>query len=92
MCLLELSKVLTYDFRYNHIKNKYDNNSRLSFTGTDSLTYEIKTEDIYEDFSNNKEMFDLSNYSTNSKYYDNKKKIVVGKMKELVLRLKTFLD
>ena len=75
MCLLELSKVLTYDFHYNHIKNKYDNNSRLSFTGTDSLTYEIKTEDIYEDFSNNKEMFDFSNYSTNSKYYDNKKKM-----------------
>ena len=75
MFLLELSKVLTYDFHYNHIKNKYDNNSRLSFTGTDSLTYEIKTEDIYEDFSNNKEMFDFSNYSTNSKYYDNKKKI-----------------
>ena len=33
--------------------------------------YEIKTEDVYEYFSSNKEMFDFSNYSTKSKYFDN---------------------
>ena len=43
--------------------------------------YEIKTEDVYEDFSNDREMFDFSNYSTKSKYYDNLNKLVVGKMK-----------
>ena len=43
--------------------------------------YEIKTEDIYKDFGNNKEIFDLSNYSTKSKYYDNSNKLVIGKMK-----------
>ena len=43
--------------------------------------YEIKTGDVYEDFSNDKEMFDFSNYSTKSKYYDNLNKSVVGKMK-----------
>ena len=32
--------------------------------------YQIKTEDIYEDFSNDKEMFDFSTYSIKSKYYD----------------------
>ena len=32
-------------------KNKYDNKSKLLFTDTDSLMYEIKTEDVYEDFS-----------------------------------------
>ena len=42
--------------------------------------YEIKTEDVYQDFNNNKEMFDFSNYSTKSKYYDNSNKLVVGKM------------
>ena len=46
-----------------YIKNKYDNKSKLFFTNTDSLMYEIKTEDVYEDFSGNKEMFDFSNYS-----------------------------
>ena len=54
MWVLELSKVLIYKFHYNYIKNKYDNKSKLQFTGTDSLTYEIKTEDVYEKFSRNK--------------------------------------
>ena len=54
MCILELSEVLMYKFHYDYIKNKYGNNSRLLFTDTDSLMYEIKAEDVYEDFSNNK--------------------------------------
>ena len=44
--------------------------------------YEIKNEDVCEDFSNDKEMFDFSNYSTKSKYYDNSNKLVIGKMKD----------
>ena len=70
MCILELSKVLMYEFDYDYIKNKYDNKSKLLFTDNDSLMYEIKTEDIYDDFSSDKEMFDFSNYSFMSKYYD----------------------
>ena len=62
MCILQLSKVLMYEFHFDYIKNKYGNNSRLLFTDTDSLIYEIRTEDIYGDFSSNKEMFDFSNY------------------------------
>ena len=62
-----------HKFHYECIKNKYDKNSRLLFTDADSLTLEIKTEDGYEDFSNDKEMFCLSNYSTKSKYHDNLK-------------------
>ena len=54
MCILELSKVLMYEFHYDYIKNKYGNNSRLLLTGTDSLIYEIKTEDVCKDFSNDK--------------------------------------
>ena len=42
--------------------------------------YEIKTEDVYEDFSNDKEMLDFSNYSTYSKYYNNSNTLVVCKM------------
>ena len=46
-----------------------------------SLTqiYEIKTEDVYEDFSKDKEMFDFRYYSTESKYYNDSNKLVVGK-------------
>ena len=70
MCILELSKVLMYEFHYDYIKNKCDNKSKLLFIDIDSLMYEIKTEDVYEDLSSDKEMFDFSNYSTQSKYYD----------------------
>ena len=61
---------------------EYGDNSRLLFTDIDSLIYEIKTEDVYEDFSNDKEMFDFSNYSTKPKYYNNSNKLVVGKIKD----------
>ena len=71
-----------YEFHYDDIKTKYDHKSKLLFTGTDSLIYEIKTKDVYEDFSRDKEMFDFSNYSTKSKYYDNSKKLVIEKMKD----------
>ena len=54
MCILELSKVLMYEFHYDYIKNKYGNNSRLLLTDTDSLIYEVKTEDVCKDFSNDK--------------------------------------
>ena len=80
--VLELSKVLMHELHYDYIKNKYDNKSKLSFTDTDSLMYEIKTEDVNEDFSSDKEMFDFSNYSTKSKCYDDSNKLINGKMKD----------
>ena len=64
MCILELSKVLMYGFHYDYI------NSKLLLTDTDSLTYEIKIEVVYEDLSSNKEIFDCNNYWTKSKYHD----------------------
>ena len=82
ICILELSKVLMYEFHYDYIKNKYGDKSKLFFTGTDSLMYAMKTEDVYGDFSNNKEMFDFRDYSINSKYYDDSDKLVVGKVKD----------
>ena len=36
--------------------------------------YVIKTEDVYKDISNNKEMFDFSYYSTKSQHHDNSNK------------------
>ena len=78
----DLSKVLIYEFHYDFIKNKYSNNSRLLFTDTDSLMYEIKTEDVFEDDSKDKETVDFSNYSPKSKYYDDSNKLVVGQMED----------
>ena len=82
ICILELSKVLMNEFHYDCIKNKHDNKSKLLFTDTDSLMYEIKTEGVYQDFSSNKEIFHFSNFLTKSKYYDNSTKLVIGKTKD----------
>ena len=54
LCILDLGKVLIYEFHYDCIKNKYVNKSTLLLTDTDSLMYQIKTEDVYEDFSSYK--------------------------------------
>jgi hypothetical protein len=39
-----------YDFHYNYIKKRYNDRATLLFTDTDSLMYEIQTEDVYKDF------------------------------------------
>ena len=44
--------------------------------------YEIRTEDVSEDFRSNKEMFDFSNYLTKSKCYDDSNKIAIGRLKD----------
>ena len=49
--VLELSKVHMYDFHYNHMIAKYPhpNQLKLLFTDTDSLSYAVQTNNIYED-------------------------------------------
>ena len=84
-CILDLSKTLMYDFHYNYIVKKYGQKQKLLFTDTDSLAYEIKTEDFYQDISNDvEEKFNTSNYVKNHpsgiKTGCNKK--VIGKMKD----------
>ena len=51
------------------------------FTDIASLVYEIETANVYDDFSENKEMFNFSNYSTKSNYYDGSNVLAVSKMK-----------
>ena len=62
MRMLDLSKTLMYDFHCNYIKLKYGEETKLLFTDTDSLCYEIETKDGYKDFWVNKNMFDNSDY------------------------------
>ena len=70
MCILEFSEALMYEFHYDYIENKYDNKSKLLFIYTDGFVYKIKAEDVYEDFSRVKAMFDFSHCSNKSKYYN----------------------
>ena len=51
LSILEISKRLMYEFSYDYIKPKYQNNARLCFMDTDSFIIYAKTEDFYEDIS-----------------------------------------
>ena len=77
--ILELSKLLMCDFHYGYFKNKF--NSRLLFTDTDSLVYEIKGEDMCEKIYSDKNLFDFSDHSNNSKYDITNKKVIGKKGK-----------
>ena len=78
--VLELSKWLMYDFHYSFIKKHFD--AELLFTDTDSLTYEVKSKDVYEEFFKQKHLFEISNYPEDSKFFDETNKTVIGKTKD----------
>ena len=69
-----------HEFHYKYIKSKFD--AKLLFTDTDSLVCEIKTEDVYEDFYQDKNLFDFSDYPLNSTFFDPANKKAIGKMKD----------
>ena len=65
-CILDISKTIMYDFHYKYIKPMYKDKAKLLFTDTDSLMYEIETEDFYKDISGDvKDRFDTSDYPNN---------------------------
>ena len=78
--VLELSKWLMYDFHYNFIKKNF--NAELFFTDADNLTYEIKSENVFEEFFKRKDLFDFSNYSKDSKFFNIINMKVIGKIKD----------
>ena len=65
--ILDFLKTLMYDFHYNYIKRKYPD-STLLFTDTNSLTYQIQTDNVYEDFYADKQLFDFSGYGKESPF------------------------
>ena len=70
--VLDLSKWKMYDFHYNFIKKNFD--AELFFTDTHSLTYEIKSENVYEEFFQWKYLFNFINYSKDSNFFDKSNK------------------
>ena len=62
--ILDLSKIVMYEFQYDYMKPKYGENLKLCYMDTDSLVYHVKTEDFYEDIAGDvKEKFDTSGYN-----------------------------
>ncbi|XP_035224366.1 uncharacterized protein LOC118197007 [Stegodyphus dumicola] len=80
--ILDLSKTLMYQFHYGYIKKTYASKARLLFTDTDSLCYEIETDDIFQDMGNNLNLFDTSDYPENHPLYSLTNKKTIGKMKD----------
>ena len=62
--ILDLSKIIMYEFHYDYMKPKYGENLKLCYMDTDSLVYHIKTKDFYEDIAKDVEIrFNTSGYS-----------------------------
>ena len=83
LLILEISKTLMYEFWYNYIKPKYQNNAKLCYMDTDSFIIQIKTEDFYKDVPNDvKKCFDTSNYEVNRPLLRDMNKKAIGLMKD----------
>ena len=83
LSILEISKLLMYEFRYDYMKPKYGDNVKLCYMDTDSFIMNIKTEDFYKDIANDVEKrFDTSNCECNRPLPTGKNKKVSGLMKD----------
>ena len=68
-----------YEFWYDYTNPKYGSKTKLCYTDTDSFTIYIKTEDFFEDISNNvQKWFDTSNYDKNDE-----RPLLIGKNKNV---------
>ena len=83
LSILEISKILMYEFWYDYMNPKYNDNVRLCYMDTDRFIMNIKTNDFYKDFSDDVDnRFDTSNYGVNRRLLIGKNKKVIGLMKD----------
>ena len=80
--ILDLSKIIMYEFHYDYMLPKYGGNIKLCYMDTDSFVYDIKTEDFYKDIADDVEArFDTSGYRDRPLLVGKNKK-VIGLMKD----------
>ena len=83
LSILEISKTLMYEFWYDYMKPKYNNDVKLCYMDTDSFIMNIKINDFYKDIASNVEnRFDTSNYEVKRPLPTGKNKKVIGLMKD----------
>ena len=83
LSILEISKLLMYEFWYDYMKPKYGDNVKLCYMDTDNFIMNIKTEDFYKDIAIDVEKrFDISNYECDRPLPTGKNKKVIGLMKD----------
>ena len=80
-CILELSRLIMYQFHYDYVLKSF-NNVNLLFRDTDSLVYEIRNGNVYEQCFKDKELSAFSGSDKNSIYFDDSNKKKLGKMKD----------
>ena len=81
--ILDLSKIVMYEFHYDYMATKYGKKLDLCYMDTDSLIYNIETEDFYKDIAENvPARFDTSGYNPNRPLPVGLNKKVIGLMKD----------
>ena len=81
--ILDLSKIIMYEFHYDYMVPKYGKKLDLCYMDTDSLIYKIETEDFYKDIANDvPARFDTSGYLSNRPLPIGLNKKVIGLMKD----------
>ena len=100
LSILDINKILLYEFWYDYMKPKYNDKVKLCYMDTDSFVMNIKTKDFYKDIANDQDRFDTSNYEVDRPPPTGKNKKIIGLMKNglgggiitefVALRLKTY--
>ena len=70
------------DFHYNYSENKCGDKTEMSLTNADSFMYKIESENVFEDFCKDKELFEFSTFTKDSKHYNNANNLVAGRIED----------
>ena len=85
LSILEISKILMYEFWYDYMKPKHNDNVRLCYMDTDSFVMHIKTNNFYKDIASDVEnRFDTSNYEVNTSETTACRPLPTGKNKKVI--------
>jgi hypothetical protein len=80
--VLDVSKLVIFDYHYNVMVKRYGSNARLLFSDTDSLCYHLFTDDVYRDMAEYIDLLDTSSYPRDHPLYSAVNAKVIGKMKD----------